>query len=65
MYKCIKILGVELTVNKFPKTAKKVSRVYLSGLHKWGTFEQYNYSVVIGVFRIVLSVDKKCCCGEI
>ena len=65
MYKAFKFGKIRIAFNKFPKTAKKVSSVYLTGLRKWSAFEDNNYSVVVGVFRVILSIDKPHCCGEI
>lgn len=59
MYKCFKKGGLRIAINKFPKTAKNVSSVYLTGFHKWEAFQDANYSIVLGVFRLIVSIDKK------
>jgi len=57
MHKAIKIGKITLKVHKFPKTAKNVSDVYKTGFRRFHSFECRNYSIVTGLFRIILSVD--------
>ena len=65
MYKAFKIKKMRVAVNRFPITAKKskVSTVYATGFHRWYTFEDTNYSLVIGLNRIIVSFDRANC-GE-
>jgi hypothetical protein len=44
-----------LALNRFPKTAKKVSPVYVTGFHTWADYDGVNRSVVLGTFRIIFS----------
>jgi len=64
-YKRFKFKRFDLTYNKFPKTAKNIKSVtvYKSGFHYWTDDEDENYSMVIGVFRLILSIPLKngCC----
>jgi len=57
MYKEIKIGKVALILHKFPRTAKNVSNVYKTGFRNWDSFECMNHSVVLGVWRIIVSKD--------
>lgn len=55
-----------LAFNMFPKTAKKLSKVYWTGFRKWESDDSKNYSIVIHRFRIIFAVKKQChdqCCG--
>lgn len=59
MYKSFKITGkYRLTFNVFQKTAKRVSKVYWSGIRTWVADDSYNYSVVFGTFRIIFSIER-------
>ena len=58
MYKAIQNKKYYLTINKFSKTAKKVSAVYLTGLRIWDSMDMKTYSLVIGVFRIMFGIKK-------
>lgn len=57
LYKRYTIWKLRIAFNKFPRSAKKVSVVYHSGLRYWDAFEDRNYSIVLGVFRVILSID--------
>lgn len=59
MYKAIQNKKYYLAANTFRKTAKKVSRVYLSGFKKWESDDMTTYSIVIGTFRIMFGVKKE------
>lgn len=64
MYKTIQNKHFRITFNKFPKTAKQVSKVYHTGIRNWVADDSYNYSLVIGTFRIIFSIDRvqsSCC----
>jgi len=65
MYKCFKSKKYRLTFNTFRKSAKKVSNVYKSGFRYWKADDSYNYSIVIGTFRIIFSKEReqRACCG--
>jgi hypothetical protein len=66
MYKSIQNKKYYLAVNKFPKTAKAVSNVYLSGIRNWDSDDMKTYSIVLGTFRIMFGVKKNCgdCCSN-
>ena len=58
MYKQIQNKKFYLAVNIFPKTAKKVSDVYLRGFRKWDSDHMKTYSFVVGTFRIMFGIKK-------
>jgi len=65
MYKSFKVGRIRFALNSFPKTSKGVSPVYISGIRKWDAFIDKNYSLVIGCYRVIISIDKPmvgCCC---
>lgn len=63
MYKRIKITGKHsITFESFPKTAKNVSRVYYTGIRNFTCDDSYNYSIVIGTFRIIYSIERTVYC---
>lgn len=62
MYKSFSGKRFGIAINKFPKTAKRVSRVYLTGFRAWDSFESKNYSIVIGTFRLILYINKPNAC---
>ena len=66
MYKSIKAGKLRLVFNKFPLSAKRIVsvNVYSAGFHKWESFDDSNYSVVFGLFRVIFSIDKNCLTGE-
>ncbi len=65
MYKSFKSKKHYLAFNKFPKTAKGVSKVYLTGIRIWDAQDCKNYSLVLGVFRIIFAINKPmCACAE-
>jgi len=60
MYKRYKLTKkYSLTFHVFPKTAKEVSTVYHTGIRKWIADDSYNYSIVLGTFRIILSIENQ------
>jgi hypothetical protein len=69
MYKCFKLTKkYRLTFNKFPKTAKNIKSidVYSTGIRNWIADDSYNYSIVLGTFRIIFSIERTdvgCCQG--
>lgn len=58
MYKAFQNKKYYLAFNTFPKTAKKVSKVYLSGIRNWTSDDMYNYSLVIYRFRIIFGIKR-------
>ena len=58
MYKAFQNKKYYLAFNTFPKTAKKVSNVYLTGIRNWISDDMYNYSIVINRFRIIFSIKR-------
>ena len=58
MYKAFENKKLYLAFNTFPITAKRVSRVYLSGIRIWTYDDMYNYSLVIHRFRIIFGVKR-------
>lgn len=64
MYKAIENKKYYLAINKFPKTAKNVSVVYLTGIRIWDSDDMETYSLVLGTFRIMFGI-KKMQCGDI
>jgi len=64
MYKAFQNKKYYLAFNTFPKTAKNVSKVYLSGIRNWVSDDMYNYSIVINRFRIIFGIKRithDCC----
>lgn len=58
MYKAIQNKKYYLAINKFPKTAKTVSKVYLTGIRNWDADDMKTYSIVLGTFRIMFGIKK-------
>lgn len=58
MYKAFQNKKYYLAFNTFPKTAKKVGKVYLSGIRNWTSDDMYNYSLVIYRFRIIFGIKR-------
>jgi len=58
MYKAIQNKKYYLAINKFPKTAKTVSPVYLTGIRNWDADDMKTYSIVLGTFRIMFGIKK-------
>lgn len=61
MYKCFKITKkYNLTFNRFPKTAKNIKSIdaYSTGIRNWVADDSYNYSIVLGYFRIIFSINR-------
>ena len=66
MYKRIKLTkNHSITFDTFPKTAKTVSSVYLTGIRNWVAQDSFNYSIVLGTFRVIYSIERNigCCQG--
>lgn len=55
MYKRFKSEKYDLSFETFPVTAKNVSKVYHTGIRNWTSDDSYNYSLVMGTFRVILS----------
>ena len=60
MYKAFQNKKYYLAFNTFPKTAKKVSKVYLTGFRKWAADDMFTYSIVIDCFRVMFGIKRKC-----
>lgn len=58
MYKAFQNKKYYLAFNTFPKTAKEVSNVYLTGIRNWISDDMYNYSIVINRFRIIFGIKR-------
>jgi hypothetical protein len=58
MYKAIQNKKYYLAINKFPKTAKTVSPVYLTGIRNFESDDMKTYSIVLGTFRIMFGIKK-------
>ncbi len=58
MYKAFQNKKYYLAFNTFPKTAKEVSSVYLTGIRNWISDDMYNYSIVINRFRIIFGIKR-------
>jgi len=58
MYKAIQNKRYYLAINKFPKTAKTVSTVYLTGIRNWESDDMKTWSIVLGTFRIMFGRKK-------
>ena len=59
MYKEIKLTrNHSIAFHAFPKTAKTVSRVYLTGIRNWVAQDSFNYSIVLGRFRVIYSIER-------
>lgn len=64
MYKNFKLSKrLSIAFNKFPKTAKEVNKVYLTGIRNWTSDDSFNYSIVLGTFRVIFHIEKEnfCC----
>lgn len=48
-----------LSIERFTKTALELSDVYKTGFHKWLSDFDVNYSIVLGLNRIVFSLRRK------
>jgi len=55
MYKRIK-LGkyTSISIGTFPKTAKEVSKVYCTGIHKRRSGNERSIFITIGLFRVIV-----------
>jgi len=61
MYKAIQNKKYYLAINKFPKSAKSISKVYHTGIRNWDSDDIKTYSIVLGTFRIMLGLKKESC----
>jgi hypothetical protein len=55
-----------LTFNTFRKAAKIDLKVFRTGIRNWISDVSYNYSIVIGTFRIIFSIERQhyACCNS-
>lgn len=68
-YKSKKIGSIRIAINRFRKESKNIKcgehgSVYGTGFHKWNAFSDINYSLVLGRWRVILSIDTnngECC----
>lgn len=58
MYKSFKRKNLRVAINRFRRTAKDVSKVYWSGVRNWESDDSMNYSLVLGTYRVILSIEK-------
>ena len=58
MYKSLMTKKFYFYIGTFKKEAKQISPVYLTGIRNWETADAYNYSLVLGTFRIIFSINK-------
>lgn len=58
MYKAFQNKKYYLAFNTFPKTAKTVSVVYLTGIRNWVSDDMKTYSIVIYRFRIMFGIKR-------
>jgi mRNA-degrading endonuclease RelE of RelBE toxin-antitoxin system len=59
MYKNIKLSNKHsITFNKFRKQAKDISHVYKTGIRNWIADDSYNYSIVVGTFRLIFTIER-------
>jgi hypothetical protein len=63
MYKAFQNKKIYLAFNTFPKAAKGISNVYLTGVRNWVTDDMHNYSIVINRFRIIFGIKRNLGCG--
>jgi len=64
MYKAFQNKKYYLAFNKFPKTAKTVSSVYITGIRNWKSDDMMTYSIVLGTFRIMFGIKTPYSCCE-
>lgn len=64
MYKAFQNKKYYLAFNKFTKTAKTVSSVYITGIRNWKSDDMMTYSIVLGTFRIMFGVKTPYSCCE-
>jgi len=62
MYKAFQNKKYYLSFSTFPKSAKNISSVYLTGIRNWDAEDMYNYSVVINRFRIIFGIKRNSGC---
>lgn len=66
MYKRIKLGKITISIGTFKKILKKTDvfitrNIFKTGIRNWDSGDSYNFSIVIGTFRIILSIDKEQC----
>ncbi len=64
MYKAFQNKRYYLAFHTFPKTAKNISDVYLSGIRRWSADDMYNYSIVVYRFRMIIGIKRVVICGD-
>ncbi len=64
MYKAFQNKKYYLAFNRFPKTAKTVSSVYITGIRNWISDDMIIYSVVLGTFRIMFGIKTPYSCRK-
>lgn len=58
MYKNIRIKSYTIAFEKFSRKRKDLSVVYKTGFRNWDAMDSKDYSIVLGFFRIIISVNK-------
>ena len=48
-----------LAFETFNEFSRRTCRVYKTGLRYWKADDSYNYAIVIGLFRIIFSINRK------
>jgi len=64
MYKAFQNKKYYLAFHTFPKSAKNLSEVYLSGIRNFGSHDMHTYSIVIYRFRVMFGIKTESGCGE-
>ena len=59
MYKSMQNKKLYLAIERFPKSRKSISLVYKSGIRIWDSMDMKTYSLVIGVFRIMVGIKHR------
>ena len=65
MYKAFQNKKYYLAFDTFRKQAKTLSNVYKTGYRPWVSDDMFNYSIVIGTFRIIFGIKRPeiCTCN--
>lgn len=58
MYKVFRVRRYRITFNTFNSKVKNKVPVFKSGFRCWETVNDNNYSIVLGTFRIIFSIEK-------
>jgi hypothetical protein len=56
---------ISLTFHTFRRPRKTTSIVYYTGIRNWVADDSYNYSIVLGLFRIIFSIERSIGCCKI